>query len=182
MFSDFLFLLSSSFIVLMLILLLFSKDIMHNCIFLLGVLIGVAGIYITLGADFVGAAQILVYVGGVTILMLFAVMLTGGNDSAKNKVQNFYKTNSMGNIKNLGYAFVSMFIFLLSVGKIIYRYVLKTKTEDLSVYHPTIEEIGSKLITDHVLAFEISSVLLLGALVGAAIIARPSKMKREKIN
>ena len=51
---------------------------MHACIYLLMSLIGTAGLYFTLGADFLGATQLVVYVGGVVILMLFAVMLTGG--------------------------------------------------------------------------------------------------------
>ena len=53
---------------------------MHNCVYLLGTLIGVAGLYVTLGADFVAATQLMVYVGGIVILMLFAVMLTGGKE------------------------------------------------------------------------------------------------------
>ncbi len=57
-----------------------SKNIMHACIYLLASLIGIAGLYATLGADFVAVTQIMVYVGGVVILMLFAIMLTGGND------------------------------------------------------------------------------------------------------
>ena len=51
---------------------------MHACIYLLMSLIGTAGFYFTLGVDFLAATQLVVYVGGVVILMLFAVMLTGG--------------------------------------------------------------------------------------------------------
>ena len=50
-----------------------TKNIMHSCIFLLGTLLGMAGLYATLGADFVAVTQIMVYVGGIVILMLFAI-------------------------------------------------------------------------------------------------------------
>ena len=54
----------------------FSKNIIHSTLALLGTFMGIAGLYITLSADFLAATQILVYVGGTLTLILFAVMLT----------------------------------------------------------------------------------------------------------
>lgn len=152
----------------------FVKDIMHACMYLLLCLVGVAGLYLTLGADFVAATQLAVYVGGVVILMVFAVMLTGGSQNQTANKFGMIKIPSMGNVKTYVIggitAIISFFIIFRIIGK-----VLSHSTSTVSPYTETVERIGVALVTDHVLAFEISSVLLLGALVGAAVIARPRK-------
>ena len=80
MFLNFLFIGSALLTVVSAVMVLATRNIMHSCVYLLGSLIGVAGLYATLGADFVAVSQVMVYVGGIVILMLFAVMLTGGKD------------------------------------------------------------------------------------------------------
>lgn|SRR5690606_3178207 len=153
-----------------------TRNIMHSCIFLLGTLLGMAGLYATIGADFVAVTQIMVYVGGIVILMLFAVMLTGGKDFVS-KAQNLLGLPPlMGNKWTyIVGGFVSL-VFVFTNYKIISS-VLKTvpETKLTNDFPSTVNQIGKLLIKDHVLAFELSSVLLLGALVGAAIIARPKK-------
>src|SRR3954464_5697489 len=61
----------------------FSKNIIHSSLALLGTFMGIAGLYITLSADFLAATQILVYVGGTLTLILFAVMLTSRIEDMK---------------------------------------------------------------------------------------------------
>src|SRR6476661_1463554 len=61
----------------------FSKNIIHSTLALLGTFLGIAGLYITLSADFLAATQILVYVGGTLTLILFAVMLTSRIEEMK---------------------------------------------------------------------------------------------------
>lgn len=153
-----------------------TKNIMHSCIFLLGTLIGIAGLYATLGADFVAVTQIMVYMGGVVILMLFAVMLTGGKDFVSRAQNLLGLPSSMGNKWTYAIGLLVGLVFLLTNVKLIMN-VAKTfpAKEFGSAYPSTVSQIGHLLVKDHVLAFEISSVLLLGALVGAAIIARPRK-------
>ncbi len=153
-----------------------TKNIMHSCIFLLACLIGVAGLYATLGADFVAVTQIMVYVGGIVILMLFAVMLTGGKDFVSRAQNLLGLAPSMGNKWTFSIAILVSIVFLLTnislIGNIVRSHAPKTFGND---YPSTVSQIGHLLVKDHVLAFELSSVLLLGALVGAAIIARPRK-------
>jgi NADH-quinone oxidoreductase subunit J len=151
------------------------KNIMHACVYLLVSLIGVAGLYVTLGADFVGAVQLVVYVGGVVILMLFAVMLTGGDKADFFNKFGFEKTSAMGTMKTYLVAGFTALVFFLSVGKIIFEMVKVKPLKEVGPYATTVENLGQLLLTDHVLAFEVSSVLLLGALIGAAIIARPKR-------
>ena len=175
MFLNFLFLISATITVVCASMVLATKNIMHSCIFLLGSLIGVAGLYATLGADFVAVTQIMVYVGGIVILMLFAVMLTGGKDFVS-KAQNLLGLiPSMGNKWTLGVGTLVGITFVLTNIKVVQSLMeMSPKTNDGS-FKSSVNEIGFLLVKEHVLAFEISSVLLLGALIGAAIIARPKR-------
>lgn len=155
-----------------------TRHIMHACVYLLGTLIGVAGLYLTLGADLVAATQLTVYVGGVVILMVFAVMLTGGQDFIKHIKHSMLSAPFMGNIKTyfvgLFSAAVLGFVIFHLLSNVVGRYRPTPFVDE--VFRSSLERIGTDLVTTHILAFEIASVLLLGAMVGAAIIARPKKM------
>lgn len=154
---------------------LITKNIMHACVFLLASLIGIAGLYATLGADFVAVTQIMVYVGGIVILMLFAVMLTGGKDFVSRAQNLLGLAPSMGNKWTFTIGGLVALVFLLTNIKLI-NLIESDPTKTFGNEFPsTVNQIGHLLVKEHVLAFEISSVLLLGALVGAAIIARPKK-------
>jgi NADH-quinone oxidoreductase subunit J len=155
---------------------LVTKNIMHSCVFLLGALVGVAGLYATLGADFVAVTQIMVYMGGIVILMLFAVMLTGGKDFISRAQNLLGLPASMGSKWTYGIGLLVGLVFLLTNIKLLSNIADSTPFKKIGNEFPsTVNQIGHLLVKDHVLAFEISSVLLLGALVGAAIIARPRK-------
>ncbi len=152
-----------------------TKDIMHSCIYLFFCLLGVAGLYLTLNADFVAATQLVVYAGGIVILMVFATMLTGGSAFQAHNKFGFKKIPMMGSRETYIIGFISAFLFIAITFKLLLN--LKEGLTPLSGQMPfeTVRIIGHKLVTDHVLPFEISSVLLLGALVGAAMIARPRR-------
>jgi NADH-quinone oxidoreductase subunit J len=135
-----------------------------------------AGLYATLGADFVAVTQIMVYVGGIVILMLFAVMLTGGKDFVSRAQNLLGLAPSMGSKWTYGVGLLVGIVFLLTNVQIIMGVMKTVPAKDFGNDFPsTVNQIGHLLVKDHVLAFELSSVLLLGALVGAAIIARPRK-------
>ncbi len=174
MFTNTLFMLSATLTLVGAYAVLFTKNLMHACLYLLGSLFGVAGLYACIGADFLAATQLVVYAGGVVILMLFAIMLTGG---ASNKINRYglKKIPAMGNFSTFMVAGFSALIASLVALKIIAG-VLKNQTPTtLMQNEPTVFKLGVSLATDHILAFEISSVLLLGALIGAAIISRPRR-------
>ena len=174
MFSNTLFLLSAALTIGGALAVVFSKNLMHACIYLLASFFGVAGLYACIGADFLAATQLVVYAGGVIILMLFAIMLTGG---AGNKVNRYglEKIPAMGNKKTYFTAGFTAIVSALILLKILVP-ALGTKTlAATNLNEPTVERLGTILATDHILAFEISSVLLLGALIGAAVISRPRK-------
>lgn len=176
MFAQFLFIASALLTVGGAIAVAATKNIMHSCIFLLASLIGVAGLYATLGADFVAVTQIMVYVGGVVILMLFAVMLTGGKDFVSRAQNLLGLAPAMGNKWTYAVGLLVGLVFLLTNVKLILNVLKTAPAKAIGPEFPsTVAQIGELLVKDHVLAFELSSVLLLGALVGAAIIARPKK-------
>lgn len=152
----------------------FSKNLMHACVLLLASLFGIAGLYATIGADFLAASQLVIYAGGVVILMLFAVMLTGGSADSPNRF-GIEKIPGMGSTKTYVIAGFSVLVISFTILKLMANFMKSFKAGVLPEFSSTVEKIGTMLVTDHVLAFEISSILLLGALVGAAVIARPRK-------
>jgi NADH-quinone oxidoreductase subunit J len=178
-FTNTLFLLSAALTLGGAVAVVYSQNLMHACIYLLASFFGVAGLYACIGADFLAATQLVVYAGGVVILMLFAIMLTGGTGNNINRY-GLEKIAAMGNKKTYFFAGITAVLASLIVLKIIAN-VLKdqSSTALITANAPTVERIGTLLATDHILAFEISSVMLLGALIGAAVISRPRKERHD---
>ena len=174
MFANTLFLLSAVLTIGGAIAVVYSKNLMHACIYLLASLFGVAGLYACIGADFLAATQLVVYAGGVVILMLFAIMLTGGTGNKVNKY-GLEKIPAMGNRKTFFIAGFTAVVSALVLIKIMVASLRGNMNLVELANEPTVEKIGTLLATEHILAFEISSVLLLGALIGAAVISRPRK-------
>lgn len=137
------------------------EQIVYSAFLLGGVFISISGLYILLNADFVAAAQVLIYVGAVNVLILFAIMLV-------NKEQVFIPVRNLW-IRRGTTAVVCLGLFLL-LGTM----VLATPWElDTTVVtENTIIQIGKHFFSDYLLPFELASVLLLMAMVGAIILAR----------
>jgi NAD(P)H-quinone oxidoreductase subunit 6 len=147
---------------------LFDK-IVYSAFLLGGVFISIAGIYLLQNADFVAAAQILVYVGAINVLILFAIMLV-------NKKENYAPIPRRWIRKGSAAA--------VSIGLFVLLSIMLTRTNwgvDLSVASPVlpIETIGEHLFSDYLLPFELASVLLLMALIGAVVLARREEIEGE---
>jgi len=140
-----------------------SKNIVHAAFSMLLTFFGVAGIYVLLGADFLAIVQIMVYVGGILILLLFGVMLT-------NKITNV-------EIRSGSIQIIPAIIGLAVFAAILFSIMTSTKwkTEQYEIPFTTSYQIGEILITEYVLIFELLGILLLIALIGAASIARRDK-------
>ena len=137
----------------------FSRNILHAAFALLGTLAGVAGLYLFLGADFVGITQIIIYVGGILVLILFAVLLT-------NRIQDVKISNV--SLPRLGAAVPVIFGL---VGLLVLT--LRTPWHlTQPVAAPTTARLGDALLREYLLPFELASVVLLLALIGAVVIAR----------
>jgi NAD(P)H-quinone oxidoreductase subunit 6 len=140
---------------------LFEK-IVYSAFLLGGVFISISGLYILLNADFVAAAQILIYVGAVNVLILFAIMLV-------NK-QEVFKPVSRRWIRQAATALVCVGLFAL-----LSTMVLATPwnlAAPIATPESTLILIGKHFFSDYLLPFELASVLLLMAMIGAIIIAR----------
>lgn len=137
-----------------------TRNIVHSAFFLLFTFFGVAGIYVLLGADFVAIVQLIVYVGGILILLIFGVMLT-------NKITNVQiKTGTMQMLP----AAIGVGLFsglLLSI-------VINTNWKIIPTVVPlqNVGTIGSIMLSEYVVVFELLGIILLIALLGAASIAR----------
>lgn len=142
-----------------------SRNIIYSAYALLLTFFGVAGLYAFLDADFLAAAQLLVYVGGILVLILFGVMLT-------NKIRDINLSNDSTN-PILG-AVVAGLIFL------VLAYVSIRTDWEVVPRGPetTTEHIGRAFMGKYLLPFEASSVLLLGALIGAAYLARHERKEK----
>jgi NADH-quinone oxidoreductase subunit J len=142
----------------------FSKNIVYAAFSLLFTLFGVAGLYVLLQADFLAVTQVLVYVGGILTLLLFGVMLT-------NKVISVdMKTGTLHTIPAIVLAAI---VFGSLAG--LYYATWSTVTAPATNIVSTARPIGEMLMTSYALPFEVASVILLVAMVGAALIARRPK-------
>lgn len=136
-----------------------ARNILYSAFALLGTLAGVAGLYLYLGADFLGVAQLLIYVGGILVLILFAVLLT--NRIGEVRISNVSAGLMLG-------APPAIAVIALCA-----RAALATPwpvTE--AVAAPTTARLGDAFLRELLLPFELASLVLLMALVGAMVIAR----------
>jgi NADH:ubiquinone oxidoreductase subunit 6 (subunit J) len=143
------------------------RNIMHSALSLGVTLLGVAGVFLLLGGDFLAAVQVTVYVSGILVLMLFVVMLT----------QRLYdRSLAQTNEQVLPAAILCLLILvpLLCV-------FLRTDFDRILVKpQTTVAMLGRLLLTDYVVPFEVASVLLLAAMVGAILLTRRTPGESRK--
>lgn len=138
----------------------FSRNIIYSAFSLLGTFMGVAGLYVFLGADFVAAVQLLIYVGGILVLILFAVMLT-------HRITDVAITNrAAGRIP--AFVIVGLLLYLL-IDAI--RATPWVRAKEI-VYQATSATIGDLFLYTYLLPFELASLVLLAALIGAVVLSR----------
>jgi len=143
-----------------------SKNLVHSALFMVVTFIGVAGIYLTLSADFLAAMQILVYVGAISVLLVFGVMLTRRGDIA---MSNLFTKNILGGVV------VSLALFVI-LGRLILT--SDWATSAFTVPESTVGPIADLMMNVYVIPFEVAALLLLAAMVGAIIVAKGVKHNR----
>ena len=141
----------------------FSRSIVYAAFALLFTFFGVAAIYVLLAADFIAVTQILLYVGGILVLIVFGVMLTS----------RAYSVEIKHGVLKIGLAVIIVGVI---AGTLIAIFMTTPwPMSNMAPYQETARPIGALLMTQFVLPFELASVLLLVALIGAVIIARREK-------
>ena len=137
-----------------------SPNLVHSAVSLLFTLFGVAGLYVFLYADFLAATQVVIYVGGILVLIIFGVMLT-------NKIENATITSKTHN-KIPGVIFSGLLLLLQFYAIFNTKWLVNENPPKES----TIMNIGELLLGKYLLPFEVVSILLLAALIGAAMLSR----------
>lgn len=134
------------------------RNLLHAVLFLILSFVGVAGLYITLSADFVAVVQVLIYAGAIAVLMIFAVMLTprSSRDNAEGLLQ--VPALVLSGLVASGLAFVAL--------------ETDWRVASGGSFDSTTVAIGEALLSPFVLPFEIASVLLVAAMIGAIVLVR----------
>lgn len=139
------------------------RNLYHCALCLALSLMGVAGLYVCLSAEFLAAAQVLIYVGAVTVLILFAVMMTEQITGMRGEAASFQR--------------VAGAAAAIAVGAVLIAVIYKTKwpvenTQSLQALTGTPLVLGRELLTTYLIPFEVASVILLAALIGAVVLAK----------
>ena len=137
-----------------------TKNIVHAALYLVVVLAGVAAQYVLLAAEFTAVVQVLVYIGAIVVLFLFGIMLTRARIGRENDLDNDQRFTAL-------FVSVALAAFL---GAILWDAFEGTKLEPAGPQ--TSAEVGLSIFQTYVVPFEVVSVLLLAALIGAVVIAR----------
>lgn len=136
-----------------------SRKIFHAALYLALMFVSVGGIYILLTAEFIAAIQVLVYAGAVIVLVLFAIVLTGRTGKAEESTRKRFVLGTL-------VAFVFVLLLVQPLIKTPWP-VRMIEFPDLNTY-----SVGFSLFTDYVIPFEIVSLALLAALIGAIYLSK----------
>jgi len=143
------------------------QNAVHCALFLVGVFLAVAGIYVVLGAEFLAAVQLLVYAGGILVLFLFVIMLV--------------KLEKTGGPRRRGYLRLTGIVLVVALAVLMGSILFRGGEGGTTGPPPAVpgaegnlERIGVTLFRDYLLPFEVASVFLLVAMIGAIVLARES--------
>ena len=140
-----------------------ARNIIHAALFLLVTMIGTAGVFLLALAEFLALVQILIYGGAVLIVILFALMLT--------RIEDFRQLGD-NNQKPIA-ALISIFLFIL-----ITTSILMTDISTGLISSVSLIDVGLTLFTDWAIPFEVASLVLLIALIGAIVLVREEEDKK----
>ena len=142
-----------------------NKNILHSAFYLILAFVGVAAVYVLLEAPFIAVVQVLVYIGAIAILIVFAIMLTRRLMSKDMEQQNSqWIPSALGAL--------ALFLVLAWI-----TYTAGWPVHEGAVPAEPISQLGEELLTTYLVPFEIASVLLLAALVGAILIGREKETR-----
>ncbi|WP_368292843.1 NADH-quinone oxidoreductase subunit J [Dehalobacter sp. TBBPA1] len=140
-----------------------SKNIFHSALLMLVAFLGIAGVFVLLHADFLAATQVLIYAGAITIFVVFAIMFTMRGDM---KTTNLFSRNLIPG------ALLSLIMIVVNAVMVL---TTKWPLKDLIPPESTAKEIANLMLTKYVVAFEVTAVLLLVAMLGAIVIVKEVK-------
>ena len=145
------------------------RNVVHSAIFLITALLATAGIFLQLRAEFLFIAQIILYVGGIMVLFIFVIMLVN-LDVAVRQLQ-FARQKWVALLISLALA-AQVGLMLWSAGKLPGQGLPVAEAVPAAQLPPNSEEVARSLFSSYLLPFEIASVLLLVAMIGAVVMAK----------
>lgn len=150
------------------VLLLNLTKVVHMVLALVATFLSIAGIYILLSAEFLAVVQVLIYSGAITIIMLFGIMLTSHNDKEEPKGDWGKK--------------IALFLGVAGFAAVVYLgiYNLDFPVFDQELHVNNTEQIGIALYTKYIIPFELTSIVLLVALIGAIMLAKRDKKEADE--
>jgi NADH-quinone oxidoreductase subunit J len=151
------------------------RNVIHSAVFLITTLLATAGIFLQLRAEFLFITQIILYAGGIMVLFIFVVMLIR-LDTAQQVRFRLKKLVAVAVAIVLGLEATAI---LYSAGRLPGAGLFVPKIEDADKLPPNSEELAKSLFSNYLLPFEIASVLLLVAMVGAVVMAKANKSAGE---
>jgi NADH-quinone oxidoreductase subunit J len=146
------------------VLMVTRRNVIHSAIFLITALLATAGIFLQLQAEFLFAVQIILYVGGIMVLFVFAIMLV----HLETSLRQLHFSRQRWVAGALGVALAGEFWFALEKGGSLFHPMAPMS----GGLQPNTERVGQALFGNYMLPFEIASVLLLVAMVGAVVMAK----------
>ena len=146
------------------------ESIVYSAFLLGGVFMSVAGLYLLLNASFVAAAQVLVYVGAINVLILFAIMLV-------NKKEDLKPIKYLNSRKLISSTICVTLLSLLVRVDMSNTWIIADPK--LSIGEESTIRLGEHLFSDYLLPFEVASVLLLMAMIGAIVLARRDVLSED---
>lgn len=136
-------------------------NILYAAVSLIFSLLSVAGLYGALGADFLAAAQLIIYVGGIIVVILFAVMMS----------EDIYQARFFANFKKFLAPFGLSLVMLFALLHLIKG--VSWSTKETLERAATVDNLGRALVGPYALVFQYVAIVLLAGLIGAVIVARP---------
>jgi NADH-quinone oxidoreductase subunit J len=155
------------------ILVITRQNVVHSAAFLGATLFAVAGIFLTLHAEFLAGVQVIVYVGGILVLFVFVIMLIAVERSSFERQYNRQWTIALVTSSIL----IGEIVYALYQGKD--SFVLPAVVPPAPAPVGNSERVGTALYTTYLLPFEIASILLLVAIVGAVVLAKKRTQAEE---
>ncbi len=151
-----------------------TRNLLYAALALLLILLSLAAIYVLLFADFIAITQLMVYVGGVLVLILFGIMLSS---RVKDESMRSESVNVLWGPVAAGLVFTGISTLIYSANFPGMPWIHQGQPNTASMGGSTVERIGVHLMTSFVLPFEVASLILLIALMGAAYISTNDKRK-----
>ena len=152
-----------------------SKDLFRSAMFLIVSFLSVAGLFVLLRAEFLAAVQVLIYVGAIAVLLLFAILMTRDVESGNPSNRQIVPVGVLAALFGAAAIFVAIFTewTILDTALLDPEQVAPELSNDVvKVFSNTVRPLAELLISDFVLAFEVASVLLLAAIIGALTLVR----------